>query len=855
VRQAQQPTLAPPERRIIERPRLLKQLEETDAKTILLVAPAGYGKTTLARQWARERSAAWYAANLGSADVAALARGLAHALAPSASELPAIIDEALRGMPHPAREVDGLGALFIAHLSRIAAVWLVIDDYQALAPSNPSEQLVAALAASESVRSLIASRSKPTWANARAFVYGEIVELGRQELGFDTSETAELLRDTPVSGDVVALARGWPAVLSLVTFAGRSSVPPTEAISDRLYDYLADETFNSASRTTQDTLLSLALLSSLHSEALVEAFGDDWIATAVDAARTGLIEISRHGIELHPLARLFLFERLRETPAFEERVRRAMTRAIDAAAWDEGFEFIKSFQLHDALDGLMTAAFGPLLAMGRVETLERFSRYATAVQRRTTPIVDLIDAEIAFRDGRLAEARELAVAAAERFSPSHPLKARGYNLGGTAALVRFDLLAESHRLHTLAYDFANSDQDERDALWGQCLALIYLEDQASSEATNKLAHISDATPEDRVRAATAQLLVRRQREGFRELAPILAVANRALEQTRDPRARTSFGNVCGYVLGLGGRYDEAASAVDTALADAEIHNLSFAKPHLRWTKAFVALGRRDFAEAYKELRAVEELVEQAGSDHLELNARALRARMLIVQHRAQEAVEATATSWAVVPTNAMYGEYLSTRALALAAAGEPRAARTTLSEALRLTSVVEVQTLAATAEAIRSLTTRNAGRTCQSAFDLAARLETWDALICGVRAMPKLLEILAANPHNHRLLLKTFQRSRDEALLKRVGLRSSGPYGRAGRLSRREREVIELVRQGLTNREIGRMLYISEATVKVHVRHVLEKLGARSRAEAVSLYALTTLTEGEKTLDGGASSG
>ena len=41
------------QKHIIERPRLLKLLDETEAKIILLVAPAGYGKTTLARQWLR----------------------------------------------------------------------------------------------------------------------------------------------------------------------------------------------------------------------------------------------------------------------------------------------------------------------------------------------------------------------------------------------------------------------------------------------------------------------------------------------------------------------------------------------------------------------------------------------------------------------------------------------------------------------------------------------------------------------------------------------------------------------------------------------------------------------------------
>ena len=43
------------QKHIIERPRLLKLLNETEAKIILLVAPAGYGKTTLARQWLRTR--------------------------------------------------------------------------------------------------------------------------------------------------------------------------------------------------------------------------------------------------------------------------------------------------------------------------------------------------------------------------------------------------------------------------------------------------------------------------------------------------------------------------------------------------------------------------------------------------------------------------------------------------------------------------------------------------------------------------------------------------------------------------------------------------------------------------------
>jgi ATP/maltotriose-dependent transcriptional regulator MalT len=52
-------------------------------------------------------------------------------------------------------------------------------------------------------------------------------------------------------------------------------------------------------------------------------------------------------------------------------------------------------------------------------------------------------------------------------------------------------------------------------------------------------------------------------------------------------------------------------------------------------------------------------------------------------------------------------------------------------------------------------------------------------------------------------------------------------------LSPREREVFALMAQGRSNREIGTALFISPVTVKVHVRHIFDKLGVRSRAEAV----------------------
>jgi len=56
-------------------------------------------------------------------------------------------------------------------------------------------------------------------------------------------------------------------------------------------------------------------------------------------------------------------------------------------------------------------------------------------------------------------------------------------------------------------------------------------------------------------------------------------------------------------------------------------------------------------------------------------------------------------------------------------------------------------------------------------------------------------------------------------------------------VSARELEVLQLVAQGLSNREIGKRLFISENTVKNHVRNILEKLQLHSRMDAV-MYAV-----------------
>src|SRR5579862_9041361 len=145
--------------RLIERPRLLKLLDEADARTILLVAPAGYGKTTLARQWAKTLTGTiWVASTPAHRDVVTFSEDVAagvDALGGSASRF---IGEYMRARSNPQRAAVEIAGVLATRVQESGAQWLIVDDYHELAESPEVEEMVAVLRERVTARLLVASR-------------------------------------------------------------------------------------------------------------------------------------------------------------------------------------------------------------------------------------------------------------------------------------------------------------------------------------------------------------------------------------------------------------------------------------------------------------------------------------------------------------------------------------------------------------------------------------------------------------------------------------------------------------------------------------------------------------------------
>ena len=110
-----------------------------------------------------------------------------------------------------------------------------------------------------------------------------------------------------------------------------------------------------------------------------------------------------------------------------------------------------------------------------------------------------------------------------------------------------------------------------------------------------------------------------------------------------------------------------------------------------------------------------------------------------------------------------------------------------------------------------------------------------DAVVLACRAYPTIVCVGATDTGLAQELTGVLTSSRDIDIGRAAGLEMPREFRRNDGLSPREREVYELLIQGRTNGDIAKTLFISESTAKVHVRHIYEKLGVHTRAEAATV--------------------
>jgi LuxR family transcriptional regulator, maltose regulon positive regulatory protein len=819
---------------IIERPRLIARIEEGGgARISVLAAPAGYGKTTLARQWSQRQAGpvGWYRTTRASGDVALLAVQLDDLLASIAPELPREQEKvatiaSVNPSPRPLAR-----AILRTFEALSQDVLLVVDEWEA-AGTDEAEELLSMLVEGLRIRFLITTRTRPDWFTPRLEVYGEGLEIGMDELAMTDAEAARVVNAVGAVAGRARLMRtadGWPAVLGLAAMSGDVDFTSSRLLSRTLYDFLASELLAAANEETQAGLMLLAVASVTDVEVARCVLGSSADSVMDDAVARGLVAITdTKSLSLHPLLRELLTRRFEDTDHETREALLARGRKLfELRRWDEALCVAEVAKNAAFATEAIGAALDDLLAAGRTSSLQRWVAAARAAGAEGG-LIDYAESEALLRADELDAAIALATQAAR--SLDGDLAARAHIVAGTSAHLT-DRPDRTQRHAELAAASADAPQTREGALW---LPLLGGQARQAPDLKKRLEAfqtIARTGLKQSLMIATAELLVAELEGGVEDALEDARGVLRLARTGADPIAHTGCLSTYSALLIMSGRYEEGLVSSETLASVAENSGLEFAIPYAQHYSASANIGLRRFTAAARILSALERGTQNASGNFFSQNLPSQRARLYASVGDLDRALDVLSLDRLERNSQASRGEFLGWRALLTAITRNSQGAKVLAEDARRASRDLGTSALTHTAEAIVALT---AGKQEDAIAHLRSAIDTsmWDPIVVATRAAPHLGAFIADQPPWRSWLQQLLAASRDASLAALLGLRIPRAARTRGTLSPRESEVHELLAQGLKNEEIAKLLYISVSTTKVHVKHIYEKLGVRSRLEA-----------------------
>ncbi|MCB8984510.1 MAG: hypothetical protein H6659_11840 [Ardenticatenaceae bacterium] len=341
--------IPPPPPTLIPRSHLLNTIAHgiVDYKLVLISAPAGYGKTTLLADWARASAqpVAWLSLDETDNDVGSFFRYL---LAAWDAAQPGLMESPLGTLlSGTSPDLEAVQTSFIHTAVTLSAPTVfVLDDLQRIDEPLIHEALRFVLDhLPPTLRFVLASREEPPLPLARYRAHAEVLVLGAEELRFQPEETAVFLNDrmslqlSPAEIEALqAQLEGWPAGLQLaaLTFQQRRLEGEELAVSGRhrfIADYLSEEVLTQLDDEKQRFLLQTSILDRLSAplcEAVTEQKGGQKMLEQLERANLFLVPLdnNRQWYRYHDLFADFLQDQLKQRRDNEE-----ATLHIRAARW------------------------------------------------------------------------------------------------------------------------------------------------------------------------------------------------------------------------------------------------------------------------------------------------------------------------------------------------------------------------------------------------------------------------------------------------------------------------------------------------------------------------------------------